>query len=136
MIKNIMSIPRTTRKICMSRQADVMIADSVETLADPVARFVGWNDSTGGKIPQNEPIVIQTVSGFPLSNENTSLAEMLRAGTGQENTSHNLYFLNFNNFQPYKNEQDRFNLIQNYWNGETPILVPARTYSLPSGKQK
>lgn len=110
-----------------------MIADSVETLADPVARFVGWNDPTGGKIPQNEPIVIQTVSGFPLCNENTVFGEMLRAATGQKDTSHNLYFLDFNNLQPTTDITKRTELVNDFWGGITPILKPIRTYTAPKG---
>lgn len=54
----------------------------------------------GGIVPQTEPIVVKTVFRFSLSNENTAFTEMIRAATGQVDTSHNLYFVDFNNFQP------------------------------------
>lgn len=110
-----------------------MVINYEAHMADPVARFVGWNDATGGKIPQNEPIVIQTVSGFPLSNENTVFSEMLRAGTGQQDTAHNLYFLDFNNLQPTTDITKRTKLIDDFWGGITPILMPIRTYTAPKG---
>ncbi|HEV7776299.1 MAG TPA: hemagglutinin repeat-containing protein, partial [Luteibacter sp.] len=44
-------------------------------VSDPVGRFIGRNPVTGGTIPDGSNIVV----------------EMLRAGTGQKNTSHNCY---------------------------------------------
>jgi filamentous hemagglutinin len=105
-----------------------MVINYEAHMADPVARFVGWNDPTGGIVPQTEPIVIQTVSGFPLSNENTTLAEMLRAATGRKNTAHNLYFLDFNNLQPTAIFTERTRLVDDFWGGTTPVLKPIRTY--------
>jgi len=102
-------------------------------MADPVARLIGWNDPTGGIVPQTKPIVVKTVSGFPLSNENTTFAEMVRAATGQENTSHNLYYVNPTSFLPKEQPQRRMDLINDYWNGMTPVLMPIRTYTTPRG---
>ena len=53
-------------------------------VADPIGGIVGWNDATGGTIPMGSNPVL----------------ERLRAATGQENTSHNLYFVIMQNFQP------------------------------------
>ena len=44
-------------------------------VADPVGQMVGGNPPTGGTIPEGS----------------SSLKEMWRAGTGQENTTHNCY---------------------------------------------
>jgi len=108
-----------------------MVINYEAHMADAIALLVGWNAPTGGKIPQNEPIVIQTVSGFPLSNENTVFAEMLRAATGQKDTSHNLYFLDFNNLQPTTDITKRTKLVDHFWGGITPVLMPIRTYTIP-----
>jgi len=105
-----------------------MVINYEAHMADAIALLVGWNAATGGRIPQTEPIVIQTVSGFPLSNENTTLAEMLRAATGQKDTSHNLYFLDFNNLQPNSDSNVRVRLFNDFWGGTTPVLKPIRTY--------
>lgn len=74
-------------------------------------------------------------SGFPLSNENTTFAEMLRAATGQKDTSHNLYFLDFNNLQPTTKIDKRIDLMNNFWGGTTPVLMPIRTYKAPQGSK-
>lgn len=67
-------------------------------------------------------------SSSPLSKENTTLAEMLRAATGQKDTSHNLYFLDFNNLQPNSDSNVRVRLFNDFWGGTTPVLKPIRTY--------
>jgi len=79
-------------------------------IADPVGRFVGNNPPTGGTVPQDRSVLI----------------EMVRAATGQIDTSHNLYFVDNQNFKTNLSEERRTNVIDNYWDGRTPKLVPAR----------
>ena len=79
-------------------------------VADPVCGIVGWNDPTGGTIPMGSNPVL----------------ERLRAATGQENTSHNLYFVDFRNFQPNVSDRERGNRINDFWRSGNPTLQPAK----------
>ena len=78
-------------------------------VADPVCGIVGWNDATGGTIPMGSNPVL----------------ERLRAATGQENTSHNLYFVDYGNFQPTVKPELRLERVNKYWGDSIPTLQPA-----------
>jgi len=80
--------------------------------ADPVGTLLGLNYPTGGTIPEGSSM----------------FTEQIRAATGQVNTSHNLYFTNEVNFKSNLDEDERQKLINNFWGGETPVLVPVRVY--------
>ncbi|WP_343133214.1 hemagglutinin repeat-containing protein [Dyella sp. M7H15-1] len=56
-------------------QRQGMVLTLQNHIADPVGRFIGGNPATGGTIPDGS----------------SSLWEMIRAGTGQKDTSHNCY---------------------------------------------
>jgi hypothetical protein len=86
--------------------------------ADLVGTLIGQNDPTGGTVPEGSSV----------------FTEQFRAATGQENTSHNLYFTNEVNFKPGLTDDKRKELINDYWGGQTPALVPIRTY-LPTSPQ-
>jgi filamentous hemagglutinin len=88
--------------------------------ADPVGTLLGLNDPTGGTVPDGSSVV----------------KEQFRAATGQANTSHNLYFTNEVNFKPGLNDLKRQELIDSYWGGKTPVLVPVRTYPATSSQQE
>lgn len=88
--------------------------------ADPVGTLVGWNNSTGGAVPEGSSV----------------FKEQFRAATGQENTSHNLYFTNEVNFKPGLDEEKREKLINDFWGGKTPVLVPIRTYPVTGSQQE
>ncbi len=94
-----------------------MVIHYMNNAADPVGTYIGGNAPTGGTIPQTEPITTTIVSGIPVSNANTNLNEMVRAGTGQANTSHNSY-------GNAKQES-----LDSFWGGKTPNLTPIRTYT-------
>ena len=79
-------------------------------VADPVCGIVGWNDPTGGTIPMGSNPVL----------------ERLRAATGQENTSHNLYFVDYGNFLPMKDVDTRKDLLNKFWGEGKPMLQPAK----------
>ena len=79
-------------------------------VADPVCGIVGWNDPTGGTIPMGS----------------NSVLERLRAATGQENTSHNLYFVDQANLQPGLDKETRDDLLNKYWGNGNPTLQPAK----------
>ena len=79
-------------------------------VADPVGRLIGGNPPTGGTIPQGSGV----------------LKEMVRAVTGHENTAHNLYFVDRDNFKPETDKLIVKSLVNGYWGGKTPILSPAR----------
>lgn len=88
--------------------------------ADPVGTLLGQNDSTGGTIPEGSSV----------------FTEQTRAATGQENTAHNLYFTNEVNFKPGLDLDDRKKLISDFWGGNTPVLVPVRTYPATVSQQE
>ncbi|MDR2239545.1 MAG: hypothetical protein LBE33_03815 [Zoogloeaceae bacterium] len=69
--------------------------------ADPIGILLGRNPATGGTIPEGSNV----------------LWEMLRAATGQANTSHNSYGIGNNE-------------AREFWNGGFPVLIPV----LPSAK--
>lgn len=56
-------------------QRQEMVLTLQNHIADPIGRLIGGNPATGGTIPEGS----------------TSLWEMIRAGTGQKDTSHNCY---------------------------------------------
>ena len=88
--------------------------------ADPVGTLIGQNDPTGGTVPDGSSV----------------FNEQFRAATGQESTSHNLYFTNEVNFKPNLDPKKREELIDNYWGGQTPVLVPVRTYPTTGPQQE
>ena len=88
--------------------------------ADPVGTLVGLNDPTGGTVPEGSSVV----------------KEQFRAATGQESTSHNLYFTNEVNFKPKLDEDERQKLINKFWGGKTPVLVPVRVYPENGSQQE
>jgi filamentous hemagglutinin len=88
--------------------------------ADPVGTLLGLNDPTGGTVPEGSSI----------------FTEQIRAATGQVNTSHNLYFTNEMNFKPGLTDDERRKLINNFWGGQTPVLVPIRTYPATDSQQE
>uniref|UniRef100_UPI002FF7CFF0 hypothetical protein n=1 Tax=Sedimenticola hydrogenitrophicus TaxID=2967975 RepID=UPI002FF7CFF0 len=79
-------------------------------VADPVGSIIGNNPPTGGTIPQGSSV----------------LEEMVRAATGQPDTSHNLYYVDDANFKPELKIPERQKIIDDFWSGTTPILTPAR----------
>ena len=87
--------------------------------ADPIGTLIGLNPSTGGTIPEGSSI----------------LWEGIRAATGRENTAHNLYYKDVSNFQPKEELKQRINLIDQYWGGQTPKLVPAIDYTAQGGNK-
>ncbi|MFH2134012.1 MAG: hypothetical protein ABII81_02370 [Pseudomonadota bacterium] len=78
-------------------------------VADPIGGIIGWNDPTGGTIPAGSNLVWQGI----------------RAATGQENTSHNLYFVDQGNLQPGVSNQERGRLLNDFWRSGNPTLQPA-----------
>lgn len=87
--------------------------------ADPIGTLIGLNPSTGGTIP----------------NGSSMLWEGIRAATGRENTAHNLYYRDASNFQPATKLERRTDLINDYWGGQTPKLVPAVNYMTQGGNK-
>ncbi len=85
--------------------------------ADPIGTIIGLNPSTGGTIPSGSSVIW----------------EGIRAATGQENTAHNLYYKDASNFQPTTKLQQRIKLINDYWGGQAPKLVPAIDYTAQGG---
>ncbi|MFH2134014.1 MAG: hypothetical protein ABII81_02380 [Pseudomonadota bacterium] len=79
-------------------------------VADPIGGIIGWNDPTGGTIPMGS----------------SPVWERLRAATGQENTSHNLYFVDYGNFQPTVKPELRLERINKFWGNGNPTLQPAK----------
>ena len=70
----------------------------------------------------------------PLFSSGSSVIwEGIRAATGQENTAHNLYYKDASNFQPTTKLQQRIKLINDYWGGQAPKLVPAIDYTAQGG---
>lgn len=96
-----------------------MVINYQAHMADPVSSVAGMNKPTGGSIPSDSLMI----------------REMARAATGQENTSHNLYFINPVFFQPGSNPETRLQLIDNFWGGTTPVLMPIRTYTAPKASK-
>ena len=88
--------------------------------ADPVGTLIGQNDPTGGTVPDGSSV----------------FKEQFRAATGQESTSHNLYFTNLENFKPKLPSDERKGLINDFWGGQTPALVPVRTYPITGTQQE
>ena len=98
-------------------------------VADPVCGIVGRNDPTGGTIPRGNGTTVDWSadgSGGSVSPGSTSLVwERLRAATGRENTSHNLYFVDQVNLQPGVSNQERGRLLNDFWRSGNPTLQPA-----------
>jgi hypothetical protein len=78
--------------------------------ADPVGGIIGWNDATGGSIPAGS----------------SPVWERGRAAFGQENTSHNLYFVDEGNLQPTISPKARQILTDDFWGNGNPTLQPAK----------
>ena len=78
-------------------------------VADPIGGIIGWNDATGGTIPMGS----------------SPVWERLRAATGRENTSHNLYFVNYGNFKPNLRDPQKQDLLDKYWSNGNTQLKPA-----------
>jgi filamentous hemagglutinin len=100
-------------------------------VADPVCGIIGWNDATGGTVPMGSGTVAgwsaeDGAGGSMRVGGSSPVWERIRAATGQENTSHNLYFVNQMNLQPNLAPEVRRNLINDFWGAGIPTLQPAK----------
>jgi filamentous hemagglutinin len=71
----ILGLLQDRNAISDAKKRQEMVLTLQNHIADPVGRFVGGNPATGGTIPDGS----------------TTIREMIRAGTGQKDTSHNCY---------------------------------------------
>jgi hypothetical protein len=100
-------------------------------VADPVCGIIGWNDATGGTVPMGSGTVAgwsaeDGAGGSMRVGGSSPVWERIRAATGQENTSHNLYFVDYGNFLPMKDVDTRKDLLNKFWGNGNPILQPVK----------